>query len=110
MEPGFDELFSFLLRRYTSVMRQYVGADPGIDIRRVLRRAEEVAPLEREVRLINMTYGGKAEEFVHGKLSYLGRLDREMRRVVRMGELLHVGKRATYGHGWFHVSRFPLQS
>lgn len=96
----FRGIAPYLLRKYTTLYWQYLNAQPDIDVYAALREAERVALVAENLRLVRFIYRGRPEEYLHGSIAYHGRLGRDMRRPLRLAELIHIGKRATYGHGW----------
>jgi len=102
-EPSFRDFAPYMLRKYSAIFYQYLKVDPNIDINKELERAEKVIVDSLNLKRRTFIYRNKAEEFVHGYIVFYGKLSPELRNVLRFCELCHVGKRATYGHGWYSI-------
>jgi hypothetical protein len=102
-EPSFRDLMSFMLRKYSSICHQYLGS-LDVDIGKVLSSAEGVITLYSNLSRRTFVYRGKEEIFLHGEIVYSGKVDSDVRRVLSFCTLSHIGKRASYGHGWFDLT------
>jgi len=102
--PEFSDLLRFLLRKYTLIHQQYLLSPPDVNVDELLEKAERVRLYRDDLRKRKFHYKGRDEIFLHGSLTYSGRTDRKMRRVLAFGTLTNVGKRATHGHGWYVLS------
>ncbi len=103
-EPSFVDLFSFMLRKYSAIRYQYLGSELDLNVERALRDAESIATVSADLSRRTFVYKGKEEAFVHGEITYYGKLRARNRKVVAFCLLSHVGKRTSYGHGWFEIA------
>ena len=103
VEPSFRDLMGFMLRKYSAIMYQYVRSGIDVDVDKVIAEAEKVGTVRSDLRDRTFVYRGREEKFVHGSITYSGRLSSKARKVLAFCQLSHVGKRASYGHGWYEV-------
>jgi CRISPR/Cas system endoribonuclease Cas6 (RAMP superfamily) len=102
-EPSFRDLLPFMLRKYSSIAYQYLKREIDVDVEEVLKLAENVATISANLSKRTFVYRGKEEIFIHGEITYSGRLKADARKVLGFCELSHVGKRTSYGHGWYKI-------
>jgi len=102
-EPSFKDLISFMLRKYSSIRLQYLGKDVDVEVEKVLKEAELVDTVSSNLQQRTFIYKNKNELFIYGDIVYVGRLSSSIRKVMGFCELTHIGKRASYGHGWYVV-------
>lgn len=116
-EPEFHHLVRSLLRRISSLSYFHCGSRLELDFRGIIERATQIQCTERGLRWHDweryssrqkqrMTLGG----FV-GLATYAGALD-EFLPLLALGEILHVGKAASFGLGRYRmeIAKVPLQS
>jgi hypothetical protein len=103
-EPSFRDLTRFMLRRYSAIRYQYIRDEVDFDIEGLLKRSEKVSIVSSNLQRRTFVYKNGKEEFLHGEITYHGRLNANLRKLLSFCTLSHVGKRASYGHGWFLVS------
>ncbi len=102
VEPEFPELLKFMLRKYSAIRYQYVRAELDFDLDKVLNVAERVRLRDSNLINVRIKYR-EVEDFVYGKLQYSGRLNKNIRKVLAFCQLSHIGKRSSYGHGWYEI-------
>ena len=103
-EPSFRDLLSFMLRKYSSITYQYLKREVEFDVEKLLKFAENsIATISSNLNKRTFVYKGREEHFVHGEIIYSGKLKADIREVLGFCELSHIGKRTTYGHGWYVV-------
>jgi hypothetical protein len=98
----FRNLFPFMLRKYSAVMQQYVGA-LDIDVRRALGDSLGIRLRGERLREVTLKYKGEDQTFLSGDLVYSGRASLHMRRPLLFCQLSHIGKRSSFGFGWYEV-------
>lgn len=103
-DPSFRDLFTFMLRKYSAIRYQYLGSELDLDVKNALRDAERVTTLSLDLGRRTFLYKGKEETFFQGDITYSGKLKARMRKVIAFSILSHVGKRSSYGHGWFEIA------
>ena len=102
-EPSFRDLLSFMLRKYSSIMYQYLRREIDVEVEELLKLAENVTTVSADLSKRTFVYRGKEEIFIHGEITYSGKLKADARKVLGFCELSHIGKRASYGHGWYKI-------
>ncbi len=103
-EPSFKDLTVFTLRRYSSIRYQYAKDELDINVEKTLKLSERVTIISSNLKRRTFIYKAKNEDFIYGELTYSGKLKSPLNKIIAFGQLCHVGKRASYGHGWFIVS------
>ncbi len=103
VEPDFRTLTTYMLRKYSAIRYQYVLSELDVDIERVLDAAARIRLRSSQLRDVRVVYKGREEPFVFGRILYSGRTNKSIRKLLAFCQLSHVGKRASYGHGWFRV-------
>jgi len=102
-EPSFKDFMPYMLRKYSAIFYQYINMDPRIDVEKLLEKSERIITSSFNLKRRTFIYKNKVEQFLYGSIVFYGKLTASMRKVLRFCELCHVGKRATYGHGWYTV-------
>lgn len=102
-EPSFRDLMAFMLRKYSLITYQYLKREIDIDVEKVINLAENVATASSNLDKRTFVYKGERELFIHGGIVYSGKLNADARKVLRFCELSHIGKRSSYGHGWYKI-------
>jgi len=102
-EPSFRDLVTFMLRKYSSIRYQYLKRELDVSVEDVLRLSENVTTVSSNLSKRTFVYKGKEEIFIHGEITYSGKLKANLRKVLGFCQLSHVGKRTSYGHGWYTV-------
>ena len=103
-DPDFGDLFSFMLRKYSAIRYQYLGLELDLNVEDMLERAKRIVKISSDLSRRTFVYKNKEETFLHGSITYSGKLKARMRKVLAFCHLSHVGKRSSYGHGWFEVT------
>ncbi|MGE5557821.1 MAG: CRISPR system precrRNA processing endoribonuclease RAMP protein Cas6 [Bacillota bacterium] len=109
-KPEFPLLIRALFRRISALQYFYCGKKLESDFQAAIARAEQVRLIRADTRWIDweryssrqdarMKLGG----FV-GQAEYAGEGWREFMDLLRWGELVHVGKGATFGLGRYEIS------
>lgn len=105
----FHMLIRSLLRRFSSLAYFHHGWEPELDFAGLIERAAAVRLVQDQTRWVDweryssrqgskMNMGGVA-----GRVEYEGDLD-EFMPLLRLGELIHVGKGAVFGMGKFIIN------
>jgi len=102
-EPSFRDLITFMLRKYSSIRYQYLKVDVDVNVDEVLRIAENVATISSDLSRRTFIYKGNEETFIYGEITYSGKLKSSIRKILAFCQLSHIGKRASYGHGWYTI-------
>lgn len=107
---SFSDIFPFILRKYTNILRSYTTYNPRIDI-------EEVKEFyEYEVSLVNK-FNERSVKFVYKneeQLFFLGeyffkankKLPKIVNEALNFGVLSNIGKKSVFGFGWYDLNRF----
>lgn len=106
--PPFHVVFRTLLRRISSFSYFYAGQRWDIDYRGWIERAKQIEVADADVswqdwerystrQRRRMNLGG-----IVGRVTYHGKLAPFL-PVIRLGELIHVGKGTTFGNGQYEV-------
>ena len=103
-EPSFVDLFTFMLRKYSAIRYQYLRRELDLSVEDALRDAESIATVATDLSVRTFVYKGEEETFLHGEMTYYGKPKARMRKVMAFCLLSHVGKRTSYGHGWFEIA------
>ncbi|OYT35093.1 hypothetical protein B6U96_11335 [Archaeoglobales archaeon ex4484_92] len=103
VEPDFKTLLTFILRRYSSIRYQYTFSELDLDVDKMLKAAERVRIRRSDLKRRTLIYKDKEEYYISGKIQYVGRTNRKIRKLLAFGQIAHVGKRASFGHGWYRV-------
>ncbi len=98
----FEKVFPFMLRKYSAMMQQYVGS-LDIDVRRALEESLKVKLRGERLREISFRYKDEDQVFLSGELVYSGRVSLHARRPLLFCQLSHIGKRSSFGFGWYEV-------
>ncbi|MEM3740041.1 MAG: CRISPR system precrRNA processing endoribonuclease RAMP protein Cas6 [Candidatus Korarchaeum sp.] len=101
-ELEFGNLFPFMLRKYSAILQQYVGA-MNIDVRKAIRESMGVRLLSDRISEVNFKYKGEDQTFLTGELLYSGSLRKDARKPLLFCQLSHIGKRSSFGFGWYEV-------
>jgi len=102
-EPNFRDFAPYMLRKYSAVFYQYLGTDPGLNAKKALERAERIIVSSSNLKRRTFIYREEREEYIYGDMVFYGKLNMDLRNALRFCELAHVGKRASYGHGWYCI-------
>jgi len=98
-ELDFRTLFSFMRRKYSNILFNYVyRVEDLVDI------PERVMLVTSKLSRITYIYKGKKEYYLKGEVVYHGRMNKKQRRVVNFCKLCHIGKKASFGFGWYELS------
>jgi hypothetical protein len=99
-----ETMVKYASRRFTNIIAQYNYIVPRYDIHEVLEKARHVQAYMVEYERVIIKYRGKPEEYYIGQISFEGRLDKKIAVILAFTELAHIGKRASYGHGWLRIT------
>ncbi len=102
-EPNFRDLVTFMLRKYSSIRYQYLRTDIDVDVEDALKAAERIVTASSNLNRRTFIYKGNEETFIHGEITYSGKLKASLRKVLAFCQLSHIGKRSSYGHGWYSI-------
>jgi hypothetical protein len=98
----FYNIFPFMLRKYSAIMQQYVGM-LDVDVRRALEESLKVKLRGERIREVKFKYKNEDQIFLSGDLVYSGRISLHIRRPLLFCQLSHIGKRSSFGFGWYEV-------
>ena len=102
-EPSFRDLITFMLRKYSSIRYQYLKKELDINVEDVLKQSENIAMVSSNLSRRTFVYKNKEETFIHGEITYSGKLKSNLRKLLGFCQLSHIGKRSSYGHGWYVI-------
>ena len=107
-QPGFAEIFPFMLRRVTSILQQYCDFDNEVDGRELVERAGELTTVRHSLswqdwKNIGPRQGPGVVGGVVGELAVEGEGLRELLWIIALGSLLNIGKGAAFGAGNYTV-------
>ncbi len=98
-----ETLVKYASRRFTNIVAQYLYRVPKYDVYKVLGEAGRIRAVTVMYERRILRYRGKPEEYYIGEITFEGRMSRVLATILVFTELAHVGKRASYGHGWYKV-------
>lgn len=103
--PEFHHLLRRLRDRVSALSSTYCGKPLEIDFHGLAERARAVKTTRVSIRWIERTRKSVHDQsgFV-GKISYRGAI-REFLPLLLLGEYLHVGEDAVFGHGWYQIEK-----
>ncbi|OYT39703.1 MAG: hypothetical protein B6U89_03635 [Desulfurococcales archaeon ex4484_58] len=99
----FTTITKYASRRFTNIFAQYMYKIPRYNIHKVLEKTEDIEIRELEVNKVEIKYRGIPEEYYIGKYVFQGEIDKTIATILTFTELAHIGKRASYGHGWYKI-------
>ena len=102
-EPSFRDLITFMLRKYSSIRYQYLRRELDVNVEEVLKLSENITTTSSNLSRRTFVYKNKEETFIHGEITYSGKLKANLRKLLSFCQLSHVGKRSSYGHGWYKI-------
>ncbi len=91
------------MRRFTNILAQYTYTVPDIPVHQILENTMKTELVELEIERTVLKYRGVPEEYYIGEITFEGKIDLETATILSFGELAHIGKRASYGHGWYKI-------
>lgn len=106
----FSDLFSFLIRKYSTTLRFHCGVEPKENFRKLKEISKNIGVISRSFILKKFIYsrnGKEVEEhYLLGEIKFYSpfRIPKEIRRILNFGMLSNVGKRTTFGHGWYVIN------
>lgn len=104
----FHMLIRALLRRLSSILYFHHGLEWEADFRALIDKAETVDRIKDTTRWVNWErYSNRQETKMRlgglvGQVTYQGEF-REFMPILKLGELIHVGKAATFGMGKYQM-------
>jgi len=98
----FHSIFPFMLRKYSAIMQQYVGSN-DVDVRRALQDCLGIKLVVSRMGEVMFKYKGEDQTFLTGELIYSGRASIHVRRPLLLCQLSHIGKRSSFGFGWYEL-------
>ncbi|MBN1142273.1 MAG: CRISPR system precrRNA processing endoribonuclease RAMP protein Cas6 [Deltaproteobacteria bacterium] len=102
-QPGFAEIFPFMLRRVTSILKHYCDFGQEVDGRHLVELAAELTPVRHSLSWQDWkNVGGQGPGAVGGVVGDLeveGAGLRELLWIIALGSLLNIGKGAAFGAG-----------
>ena len=99
---NFHQIFPFMLRKYSSIMQQYVGS-VDVNIKRALEESLKVKLIGNRIKEVNFKYKKEDQTFLIGDIVYSGRISVHVRKPLLFCQLSHIGKRSSFGHGWYEL-------
>ena len=102
-EPSFRDLVTFMLRKYSSIRYQYLRQELDVSVEEILRLSENIAMISPNLNRRTFVYKNERETYIHGEIVYSGKLKANLRKLLGFCQLSHIGKRSSYGHGWYIV-------
>lgn len=101
-------IIKYALRRFTNILAQYIYVVPKFNVHELLKEAAKHEPYEIEYEGKIMIYRRKPEEYYTGRISFKNKLSKNIAIPLIFAELAHIGKRASYGHGWIKITPYQL--
>jgi len=107
----FYDIFGFAMRKYSNIVRAYCCGQEMLNYKALKKFAlneVELVKKERE-KIVKITYTkhGKPRKELYFVGRYIFRsssaLPKDCRKVLNFCLLSNVGKRTTYGHGWYRI-------
>jgi len=108
-------LIQRLMRRLDDLCRAYGDGPLGIDFRGLLALAEQVHTVEEYTHWVDLvSYSSRHKKHtpiggLTGYVTFEGYLE-PLRELLLWGSLLHVGKNAVKGDGWYDIVHSPASS
>ncbi|ADV65303.1 hypothetical protein Desmu_1001 [Desulfurococcus mucosus DSM 2162] len=97
---SFESLVKSALRRFSVIMPQYMYVNPVRDVGKLLEEARKVGLAGADLHRVPIVYRGKREDYYVGTYEFKGEIGMDVALLLAFSELFHIGKRASYGHGW----------
>ncbi|SHK23187.1 MULTISPECIES: CRISPR system precrRNA processing endoribonuclease RAMP protein Cas6 [Desulfatibacillum] len=104
----FHVLIRAALRRISTLFNQYGEGEPDLDYKGLVKRAQEVEAVDSNLHWYDWKrYSNRQDKSmlmggISGSVDYFGKLE-EFLPILRLAELLHVGKQTTFGLGEFRM-------
>jgi hypothetical protein len=98
-----ETLIKYASRRFTNITAQYLYKIPRYNIHEVLEEARRVRAVMIMYEKKTFKYRGKPEQYYTGEIMFEGKISKTIATILAFTELAHVGKRASYGHGWYKI-------
>jgi hypothetical protein len=92
-----------MLRKYSSIRYQYLRRELDVNVEEILKLSENIATASSNLSRRTFVYKNKEETFIHGEITYSGKLKVNLRKLLGFCQLSHIGKRSSYGHGWYVI-------
>jgi len=108
-DPDFQDLFSFMSRKYSNILQAYCGLVVKEDFSKLKEFAQGIQKISSNLRKMLFIYtknGKKYQEYyLIGDIHFYSpsKLKKRIRRIINFGILSNIGKRTTFGHGWYRV-------
>ncbi len=102
-DPSFRDLMSFMSRKLSAIYHQYLMKEPGFNAEEVLKSAERIKIIESSLREVRFRYKGEEQVFLLGDMVCSGAPTSWIRKSLAFCQLSHVGKRSSFGFGWYKV-------
>jgi hypothetical protein len=109
-EPKFSYIFPFMMRKYSNILRAHCGIALDENFRELKELSEQVETLAHQLKAVKFIYTRNNKKYIEYyligrvKFRFPNRLRKDVRRIINFGSLSNIGKRTTFGHGWYIIA------